>query len=56
MQTMWSLYGMISLVFLSGIVGYGAMILVTNPHVKDISAVNSIKTALGTSATGILPD
>jgi hypothetical protein len=37
---------MISLIFLAGIVGYGAMILVTNPHVKDISAVSSIKTAL----------
>jgi len=46
MQTMWSLYGMISLILLSGIVGYGAMILVTNPHVKDISAVSAIKTAL----------
>ena len=43
---MWSLYGMISLIFLSGIIGYGAMILVTNPHVKDITAVSSIKTAL----------
>jgi hypothetical protein len=46
MQTMWSLYGMISLILLAGIVGYGAMIFVTNPHVKDITAVSSIKTAL----------
>ena len=46
MTTMWSLYGMISLILLSGIIGYGAMILVTNPHVKDITAVSSIKTAL----------
>ena len=46
METMWSLYGMITLILLAGIVGYGAMILVTNPHVKDITAVSSIKTAL----------
>ncbi len=46
METLWSLYGMISLILLSGIIGYGAMILVTNPHVKDITAVSSIKTAL----------
>jgi hypothetical protein len=37
---------MISLILLAGIVGYGAMIFVTNPHIKDINAVSAIKTAL----------
>lgn len=37
---------MVTLILLAGIVGYGAMILVTNPHVKDITAVSAIKTAL----------
>lgn len=37
---------MVTLIFLAGIVGYGAMILVTNPHTKEISAVSAIRTAL----------
>lgn len=46
METMWSLYGMMGLIFLASVIGYGAMILVTNPHSKDITAVSSIRTAL----------
>ena len=46
METMWSLYGMIGLIVLASLIGYGAMILVTNPHSKDITAVSSIRAAL----------
>ncbi len=37
---------MISLIFLTGIGGYAAMIFVTNPHVKEIGVISTIRTAL----------
>lgn len=46
MQTMWSLYGMGAFILFTSIVGYGAMIMVTNPHAKEISTASPIKIAL----------
>jgi len=46
MQTIWSLYGMGAFILLASIAGYGAMILVTNPHVKEITTTSPIKIAL----------
>ncbi len=46
MGNIWSLYGMLGLIFISVMVGYGVIVYATNPHVKEISAVNAIRTAL----------
>jgi hypothetical protein len=37
---------MLTLIFLSGVVGYGVLIFATNPHSKDITAVSAIRMAL----------
>lgn len=41
-----TLYGPITMIFLMSVVGYGALIFVTNPHIKDITAVSAIRAAL----------
>ena len=46
MQTIWALYGMGTFILLATIVGYGAMIMVTNPHTKEITTASPIKIAL----------
>ncbi|MDD5370423.1 MAG: SRPBCC family protein [Anaerolineaceae bacterium] len=46
MDTLWSLYGMLTLILITGVVGYGVLIFATNPHSKDITAVSAIRMAL----------